>query len=94
MLFAGYCRISNCALVDPNTNLCNSCQADFNIQTGICFPRPINNCQIYNRTSCINCKSGFYLTGNLCARMIDFCQLANNQTGRCSQCIFNYTFFQ
>jgi len=95
MLFAGSCKLSYCTLVDSITNFCSNCQSNFNIQTGICYPKAINNCQIYNRTTCSYCESGYYLTsGNICVKMIDFCQSTNSQTGRCSQCILNYTFFQ
>lgn len=94
-LWAGECRINNCSRIDSSTGYCLNCNNGLVLQFGICYVRQLNNCQIYNSAGCLYASIGYYLTNTgLSAKMSNFCQMANTQTGRCSQCIYNYTLYQ
>jgi hypothetical protein len=95
LLWSGECRKSSCNGYDVSTGFCKACLANYLLSLGFCSPKQISYCQLYAGVACLFCQSGYYLTsGGLCAKMISFCLAASAQTGRCSQCVYNYTIYQ
>jgi hypothetical protein len=94
LLWMGECRQSNCASVDPSFSLCSRCNSPFTNSLGICLPPALNWCQVYSGSSCFYCIQGYYLAiSGICSKMINNCLTANPQTGRCTSCITNYTYY-
>lgn len=94
ILWAGECRRSNCASIDASSKLCLVCSLPFTMSLGVCLPPALPSCQVYQNGSCLYCIQGYYLTASgLCSKMIDNCQSANPQTGRCLSCQTNYTYY-
>lgn len=94
LLFAGECRASNCLNVDVSSGLCLACSNNYSLWLGSCLQRRVANCVGYSGSGCLFCAANYYLTSSaLCGKMIAFCQTANSQTGRCLQCVANYTLY-
>lgn len=94
LLWAGECRRANCLSRDGASNFCLLCNYAFALNLGICMPTLISSCQIYSDNSCLYCTTGYYLTASkLCSKMIDNCLTTNPQTGRCTACVANFTYY-
>lgn len=95
ILWTGECRPSNCVSLNSTNGYCTTCATNYQMLLGVCIQKKILNCQVYSGLPCLYCSAGYYLTNNgLCAKMINFCQAANSQTGRCSVCVSGYTLYQ
>jgi len=94
LLWGGECRKANCLSRDSTSNMCAVCNQGFKINLGVCMPTLVASCQIYTANSCLYCTTGYYLTASkLCSKMIDNCLATNSQTGRCTSCVQNYTYY-
>ena len=90
-------RDNNCAEQTKDKDECSECKQNFFLKAGACIPNPqgVGNCSHYaDRTTCVKCDSGYYLSDNACLGVPSENVISNcidyDNADTCARCRQNY----
>lgn len=91
-----YSNNRNCKEMQPDYDLCSTCNDGFYNNKGRCDIRESQNCLLYKADEdlCLSCQTGFYLQSNTCVPYSVICKDFNPFDNKCITCKPGYFLYE